>query len=239
MVSKSLICLAVLSVLVSGCAVTFKKTPPEEIEKVQLMKRELQRLRIEVERIKSEKDQELREMQQAKDDLQRRFQKEIQGKELKLSLEEKGLVLRFVAEVFFDSGKAELKKEACPMLDKVAVFLAKDVPDRNISIEGYTDNEPIKYSGWKSNWELSAARAMSVLHYLVDNKKIDSRRVQATGFGEYKPIASNDTPEGRQKNRRVEIVILPKKLTKIKEGFLDELGKALKDRERRIREYAK
>ena len=239
MISKSLIGLAVLSVLVSGCAITFKKTPPEEIEKVQLMKRELQRLRIEVERIKSEKDQELREMEKARDDLQVRFQKEIQNKDLKLSLEEKGLVLRFVAEVFFDSGKAELKKEAYPILDKVVVFLAKDVPDRNISIEGYTDNEPIKYSGWASNWELSAARAMSVLHYLVDDKEIDSHRIQATGFGEYQPIVSNDTPEGRQKNRRVEIVILPKKLAKIKEGFLGELGKALKDRERRIREYAK
>jgi len=237
--NKSIVYLAVSAVLISGCAVTFKKTPPEEIEKVQLMKRELQRLRIEVEKIKSEKDEELREMEKARDDLRKRFQKEIQNKDLKLSLEEKGLVMRFVAEVFFDSGKAELKKEAYPMLNKVAVFLAKDVPDRNISIEGYTDNEPIKYSGWKSNWELSAARAMSVLHYLVDEKQIDSHRVQATGFGEYKPIASNDTPEGRQKNRRVEIVVLPKKLTKIKEGFLDELGKALKDRERRIREYVK
>ncbi|MDP8234471.1 MAG: flagellar motor protein MotB [Candidatus Saelkia tenebricola] len=227
------------SILMSGCAVTFKKTPPEEIEKMQLMKKELQRLRIEVERIKSEKSEEVRELEEARDRLARRFQKEIEDKDLKLSLEEKGLVLRFVAEVFFDSGKAELREEAYPMLNKVAKFLTKDVPGRDVSIEGHTDDDPIKYSGWTSNWELSAARAISVLYYLVDEKKVDSKRVQATGFGEYQPIASNSVPEGKQKNRRVEIVILPKKLTKIREGFLDDLGKVLEERERRIREYAK
>ena len=81
--------------------------------------------------------------------------------------------MRFVAEVFFDSGKADLRPEAYPILDKVAEFLKEEVPDRNVAIEGHTDNEPIKYSGWKSNWELSTARALSVLHYLVDKKGID------------------------------------------------------------------
>jgi len=231
--------LVIISLLLSGCAVTFKKTPPKEFEKIQLMKKEIQRLRIELERIKAEKDREIKELQEAKRRLEERFKKEIREKELKLSLEERGLVMRFVAEVFFDSGKADLRPEAYPILDKVAEFLKKDVPDRNIAIEGHTDNQPIKYSGWKSNWELSTARALSVLHYLVDEKGIDPRRVQATGYGEYRPIASNDTPEGRQKNRRVEIVILPKRLTKIREGLLEELGQALKERERRIREYIK
>ena len=80
---------------------------------------------------------------------------------------------------------------------------------------------------------------MSVLHYLVDEEGIAPKRVQAVGYGEYHPIADNSTPEGRQKNRRVEIVILPKKLTKVREGFLEELGRALEERERRIREYIK
>ncbi|RKY37578.1 MAG: hypothetical protein DRP73_01505 [Candidatus Omnitrophota bacterium] len=236
---RNLTRLLILGVFISGCAVTFKKTIPQDKEKIKLMTRELQRLRMELERLKSEKNREIQELQHAKQMLEKKFRKEIQEKELKLSMEEKGLVLRFVAEVFFDSGKADIKPEAYPILDKVAEFLKEEVPDRNIAIEGHTDNEPIKYSGWKSNWELSAARALSVLHYLVDEKGIAPERVQAVGYGEYHPIADNSTPEGRQKNRRVEIVILPKKLTKVREGFLEELGRALEERERRIREYIK
>ena len=88
------------------------------------------------------------------------------------------------------------------------------MPDLNIGIEGHTDNEPIEYSGWKSNWELSTARALSVLHYLADQEGIAPQRLSAVGYGEYKPVASNDTKEGRRLNRRVEIVILPK-ITKV------------------------
>ncbi len=239
MIYKNLLRFLLIGMLASGCAVTFKKTIPQDKEKIKLMTRELQRLRMELERLKAEKDQEIAELKHAKQLLEKKFQKEIQEKELKLSMEDKGLVLRFVAEVFFDSGKADIKPEAYPILDKVAEFLKEEVPDRKIAIEGHTDNQPIKYSGWASNWELSAARALSVLHYLVDEKGIAPERVQAVGYGEYHPIADNSTPEGRQKNRRVEIVILPKKLTKIREGFLEELGEALQERERRIKEYVK
>jgi chemotaxis protein MotB len=94
--------------------------------------------------------------------------------------------------------------------------LIKNVPENQIGIEGHTDNEPIKYSGWKSNWELSTARALSVLHYLIDEKGISPYRISAIGYGEYRPVTSNNTKEGRQLNRRVEIVILPK-VTKVKE----------------------
>jgi chemotaxis protein MotB len=115
----------------------------------------------------------------------------------------------------YDSGKAKLRSEAYPILDKVARILTENVPEHNIGIEGHTDNEPIKYSGWKSNWELSTGRALSVLHYLVDEKGISPHRVSAIGYGEYRPVASNETKEGRQMNRRVEIVILPR-VTKVK-----------------------
>jgi chemotaxis protein MotB len=94
--------------------------------------------------------------------------------------------------------------------------LAENVPENDIGIEGHTDNEPIRYSGWKSNWELSTARALSVLHYLIDKKGISPLRVSAIGYGEYRPVASNVDKEGRRLNRRVEIVILPK-ATKVKE----------------------
>jgi chemotaxis protein MotB len=91
--------------------------------------------------------------------------------------------------------------------------IQEKVADRDIGIEGHTDNEPIKHSGWKSNWELSTARATSVLHFLEEGG-VNPRQMVASGYGEYRPMVSNDDPSSRQKNRRVEIVILPKELTK-------------------------
>lgn len=110
----------------------------------------------------------------------------------------------------FDPGQAELKKGADAVLDKAAEILMK-FKDADIVIEGHTDNVPqtntIKY---KNNLWLSSARAMTVLEYLTDVEHMDPKRLSASGKGEYEPIASNKTPEGRQKNRRVEIKIFNK-----------------------------
>jgi chemotaxis protein MotB len=125
-------------------------------------------------------------------------------------------VITFVADILFDSGKAKLRSEALAMMDKVAVVLNENVADLKVGIEGHTDNEPIKVSGWKSNWELSAERALSVLYYLSENKSVDPKRLSVIGYGEYQPVADNGTREGRKLNRRVEVVIFPK-VTKVKE----------------------
>ena len=116
-------------------------------------------------------------------------------------------------DILFDSGKAKLKKNAYPVLDKIAVVLNETVPDRDVGVEGHTDTVPIKHSGWKSNWELSSARATNVLHYLI-GKDLKPQRLSAIGYGEFKPIDTNDTKSGRARNRRVEIIILPKEMTK-------------------------
>jgi chemotaxis protein MotB len=129
---------------------------------------------------------------------------------------EKGLVITFVADILFDSGKAKVRPEANETLDKVSRVLIENVADLKIGIEGHTDNEPIKASGWKSNWELSVARALSVLHYLQDEKRVEGWRLSAIGYGEQQPLADNATKEGRQLNRRVEIVIMPK-VSKVRE----------------------
>lgn len=149
------------------------------------------------------------ELQRAKNELEDRLKNEINDKEVTVERLQKGLVITFVAEVLFDSGKADLRKESFPKLDKIVSVVKDVVPDLNVGIEGHTDNEPIKRSGWKSNWELSSHRALSVLYYLTENG-IDPVRLAAIGYGEYHPVQSNDTKEGQQKNRRVEIVILPK-----------------------------
>ena len=129
---------------------------------------------------------------------------------------EKGLVITFVADVLFDSGKAKLRPETYPSLDKVARVLNENVADFKVGIEGHTDNEPIKFSGWKSNWELSTERALSVLHYLSDQEYVAPERLSVLGYGEYQSVADNSTKDGKQLNRRVEVVIFPK-VTKAKE----------------------
>ena len=149
------------------------------------------------------------ELQKAKIELEDRLKNEIADKEVSVERLQKGLVITFVAEVLFDSGKADLRKESFSKLDKIVSVIQDVVPDLNVGIEGHTDNEPIKHSAWKSNWELSSHRALSVLYYLSEHN-INPLRLAATGYGEYHPVGSNDTKESRQKNRRVEIVILPK-----------------------------
>lgn len=165
--------------------------------------------RSDVEKIE-DLSQQLDELSQAKKLLEDRLSQEISNKQVKLEMMEKGLVITFVADILFSSGKDKIKSEAYTILNKVAKVLNENVPELNIGVEGHTDNIPIKVSNWKSNWELSSARALSVLHYLVEEKDVDPSRVSAVGYGEYRPVASNDTINGRQENRRVEIVILPK-----------------------------
>ncbi|PIP19743.1 MAG: hypothetical protein COT38_03880 [Candidatus Omnitrophica bacterium CG08_land_8_20_14_0_20_41_16] len=160
---------------------------------------------------------QLDELASAKKLLEDRLGQEISDKQVKLEMMEKGLVITVVGDLLFDSGKAKIKEKAYSLLDKVSSVLKDNVADFNIGIEGYTDNVQIKYSNWKSNWELSTARSLSVLHFLVNEKGISPERISAIGFGEYHPVASNDTREGRKLNRRVEIVIQPK-VTKVKEG---------------------
>lgn len=176
----------------SGCTFIFQKGRRTDAEKIQQLKSELS------------------ELERAKAELEDRLRREISDKEVKVEMMERGLVITFVAEVLFDSGKADLRSQALGTLDKVADTLNTTVRDLNVGIEGHTDNDPIRHSGWKSNWELSSARATSVLHYLIDSNDVEPQRLSATGYGEYRPVASNLTKEGKQKNRRVEIVILPK-----------------------------
>ncbi|MFZ5800200.1 MAG: OmpA/MotB family protein [Candidatus Omnitrophota bacterium] len=187
-----------LSLSLAGCTIIFQKGRKSDIERISAL------------------SSRVNELEQARRQLEERLKQEIADKQVKIQMLEKGLVITFIDEILFDSGKAKIKPEAHNSLDKVARVLQETVPDLDVGIEGHTDNEPIKYSGWKSNWELSTARATSVLHYLVDKKGIAPNRVAAIGYGEYRPVTSNTTKEGRRQNRRVEIVILPK-TTKAKE----------------------
>ncbi len=116
----------------------------------------------------------------------------------------RGIVITLQDYLLFDSGKAEIKSESKEALIKIAEEL-KTIKNK-ISIEGHTDNVPISSLQFKSNWELSTARAVSVLHFFIE-QGLSPDRFTVTGYAEYKPVADNETEEGRAKNRRVEIIL--------------------------------
>lgn len=130
--------------------------------------------------------------------------------EIMLRLEERGIVMELPEKILFDTGRAEIKEEFFPALDLLAELLS-GLPNQ-IIVEGHTDNVPIRTFLYPSNWELSVARAVSVARYLVEVHNLEPRRFMATGYGEYHPIDTNETPEGRARNRRVSIVISLKQI---------------------------
>jgi len=205
----------------SGCTYIQKSRRTDELEAENAnLKYKISQLQKEnvkaVERVAEEKDKELSELERAKLELEASLKKEIGEYKAKLKMTERGLVITFVSEVFFDSGKDKVKQDGESALLKVSEVLNRDVPSSEVAIEGYTDNDPIKHSGWKTNWELSSARALAVLHYFVDECKVKPQRLSANGYGEFRPVAPNDSAQDKQKNRRVEIVILPSKISKVK-----------------------
>jgi chemotaxis protein MotB len=125
---------------------------------------------------------------------------------VKMEIDRRGLVISLKEAGLFDSGSAYIKVSSYPMLAKVAESIS--MYNNNIRVEGYTDNVPMSSREFKSNWELSTARATNLLHHLITFYRIDPERISATGYGQYHPVADNGTEEGRAQNRRVNIVML-------------------------------
>lgn len=154
--------------------------------------------------------QEASAMQQALTETQEELSGYIKARDLedKVTLERKGdeIIMRFADVLLFDSGKAEIKAGAVPTLssigDQLKTYMAEGY---YFNIEGHTDNVPIHNSQFPSNWYLSSARAIAVASFYIDEMGFDRTKVSCIGSGEFQPIASNDTAEGRAKNRRVEI----------------------------------
>lgn len=144
------------------------------------------------------------------DNAKQNISETIEGKGLsdkvQVTEEKEFLLVRLDSEVFFDSGSAEIRPEG----KKLLVSLAETLKglDNEILVSGHTDNVPIKNSKYSSNWELSTARATNVVKYLVDVGKLNPALFTATGNGEFRPVGDNNTPEGRQMNRRIEIKIM-------------------------------
>lgn len=156
------------------------------------------------------RDQEEIDLEELKSALEEYATSSNLEEEITVSIDERGLIIRFMDRVLFDPGKAELKPEAREILDTVAEILQRDeFKDKAIKIEGHADTTPVSpKDGFPTNWELSTARATNVLRYLVEQRGIEGERISASGYSYYRPIAPNDTKENKAKNRRVDIVIL-------------------------------
>jgi chemotaxis protein MotB len=120
-----------------------------------------------------------------------------------------GIKLTLLSEVLFGSGKAGLTAEGKKVLSQAALSIRKHYPSGVIEVHGHTDNVPIRYSKFQSNWELSCARALSVVHHLIEREGFDAASMMAAGLADTRPVAGNDSAQGRRKNRRAEIIIRP------------------------------
>ena len=136
-----------------------------------------------------------------------RFNKMIASGKLRVRIVRGRMVVELSENILFDSGRADLKTEGQQALTEVAGVLTS-IADRDFQIAGHTDNIPIKSARFPSNWHLSTARAVTVALYLADHG-VPPVRLSAAGYADTQPAASNDTPEGRQQNRRIEIVLMP------------------------------
>ncbi len=126
-----------------------------------------------------------------------------------VELETRGLLIRFEDNALFDSGKAVIKLDSVETLTFLSEILKSDeFLTRFIRIEGHTDNVPIRTARFPSNWELSTARASNVVRFFIEDLEMKPDRFSASGYGEYHPVANNESVEGRAENRRVDIVIL-------------------------------
>ena len=139
-------------------------------------------------------------------DVKEFIEKKRVGDYILVTQEKNRITIMIEGQVLFESGKAELVSGAWPLLDDIARII-QNHPQYRVNIKGHTDNVPIATTQFPSNWELSAVRATTVLRYLIDHGVGPPSRLTATGYGDLLPVASNDTPEGRARNRRVEFVL--------------------------------
>lgn len=185
------------------------------LEKTQAEKKKLQDEAGKLESTRRSLEQEKQELIKARDEaarvqqtLKEEMLEALESRDVTISELQGNLTLNILDRILFDSGQAIIKPEGQTVLKEIGGLLDQ-VPNRQIHVLGHTDNVPIHTSMYPSNWELSAARALSAVRFLVDQGGVDPKRIAAVAHGEFQPIAPNDSAEGRARNRRITIVVLP------------------------------
>ena len=184
-----------------------------ELEKRQAEQKSLHK---EITTVSGEKSQLLIQLEQEQKskqliaNLKNRLEQELNESRVEISqLKNRLTVIKLTSEILFSSGSAQIKPTGQKVLSIIAESL-NAYPGRAISVEGHTDNRPmVQNARYKSNWELSVARGLAAVNYFQQNNQVDPKRLKVIGYGEYRPVSSNDTAEGRKLNRRIEIRILP------------------------------
>jgi chemotaxis protein MotB len=181
------------------------------------LRQEQSRLAATLEQERLAKEDEIIRLTRTQEELSKSLQDEISKGNITIQQVRDRLTINMVDRVLFDSGQAQVKPAGVKVLQQVGDVL-KTVTDKQIRIEGHTDNVPISsklQDRFKTNWELSTARATTVVRYLIDQGGVDRQYLSAVGYADTHPIASNDSDEGRSSNRRIEIVLYPKDLKEI------------------------
>lgn len=160
---------------------------------------------------------ELKSMQDMKGKVDEVFAAAETADTISTTIDLRGLVISLNNAILFDSGSAVIKKEYEEPLIEIGNLINK--VDNHIRVEGHTDNRPIVTAAYPSNWELSAARASSVVRLFISRCNTSPRKLVAVGYGEYKPVADNATEEGRKKNRRIDIIILSEKYNQLEDQY--------------------
>jgi chemotaxis protein MotB len=162
----------------------------------------------------AEAEKEMATASKTKNTLEEEMRAALQSKDITISQLQGKLTVNILDHVLFDSGEAALKPEGQAVLRQLATVLAAHT-NRAIHVVGHTDNVPIRASArsrFASNWELSAARATAAVRFLHEHAGVNPKQLGALGYGEFHPVADNGTAEGRAKNRRIAVVILPEEL---------------------------
>lgn len=171
----------------------------------------LNELDTKIQEVSEEKEAEVSKLKATYEDLISGLKDEVEKGEITITQLADQLNLKIVDRIIFPSGQAEITPEGVHVLQRMGEIL-KQVKDKHIKVEGHTDNVPIHpniQEQFPSNWELSVARATHVVRFLQQEVGIDAKNLEAAGFGEHKPVASNKTKSGRAQNRRIEVVLLP------------------------------
>jgi chemotaxis protein MotB len=179
------------------------------IEAVDDLKLELQQEKLAVQK----KEREISELDKTRKEIESDLKEQIEQKDIKLEEIEGKLKVTFVDKILFDSGSVNIKPKGKKVLLKLTDSFRAD-KDQNIVVEGHTDDVQIGSAllgRFPTNWELSAARATAVTRFLQEEGNIEPERLTASGFSFYRPVADNETEEGRKQNRRIEIILLPKR----------------------------
>jgi chemotaxis protein MotB len=177
-----------------------------------------EKARLEKER--GAKEAEIERLTRTQQELSKSLQAEIERGDITIKQVRDRLTINMVEKVLFNSGQAQVKPAGLNVLTQVSDVL-KSVTDKQIRIEGHTDNVPIGVKirdKFPTNWELSTARATNVVRFFIDRGGVSRESLEAVGFADTRPVASNDTEAGRTENRRIEIVLYPRDLSQVVEA---------------------